>query len=138
MCCRICSNSDLELREAAAALHADIVLIYTIDTGFQVEDHLSPLSVVTLGLSPNQTAQIVTTATAVLMDTRNGYIYGYSEATEHGFQLTNAWLESAKLLMMPAAGTRMRVQQAGRWIAGNMDARWWKNYAMPKLTAARP
>src|SRR5579862_2610214 len=63
-------NSDLELRQAAAALHADMVLIYTIETGFQVEDHLSPLSIVTLGLSPNQTAQIVTTATAVLMDTR--------------------------------------------------------------------
>ena len=89
-------NNDLELREAAASLHADMLLIYTIDTTFRVEDHLAPLTVVTLGLSPNMSAQVVSTASAVLMDTRNGYLYGYSEATDHGVQLTNGWMtESA-------------------------------------------
>jgi hypothetical protein len=76
-------NSDLELRQAAASLHADVLLIYTIDTSFQVEDHLAPMTVVTLG-----------TASAVLVDTRNGYLYGYSEASEHGVQLTNGWMTS--------------------------------------------
>jgi hypothetical protein len=85
-------NSDLELRQAAASLHADMLLIYTIDTTYAVEDHLAPLTVATLGLSPNMTAQIVTTASAVLMDTRNGYIYGFAEATEKGMQLTNGWM----------------------------------------------
>jgi hypothetical protein len=85
-------NTDLELRQAAASLHADMLLIYTIDTSFQVEDHLAPMTVVTLGLSPNMTAQVVTTASAVLLDTRNGYLYGYSEASEHGIQLTNGWM----------------------------------------------
>jgi hypothetical protein len=88
-------NSDLELRQAAAALHADMLLIYTLDTSFQVEDHLAPVSVITLGLSPNMTAQVVTTASAVLLDTRNGYLYGYCEATEHGSQLTNGWMTQA-------------------------------------------
>ena len=85
-------NSDLELRQAAAALHADMLLIYTIDSTFEVEDHLAPMTLVTLGLSPNMTAQIVTTASAVLMDTRNGYVYGFAEATEKGMQLTNGWM----------------------------------------------
>lgn len=88
-------NSDLELRQAAAALHADVLLIYTIDTTFHVEDHLAPLTVVTLGLSPNQTVQMVSTASAVLMDTRNGYLYGYSEATQKGIQLTSGWTTEA-------------------------------------------
>lgn len=61
-------------------------------TAFKVEDHLAPMSVISLGLFPNDTAQVVTTVSAVLMDTRNGYIYGYSEATEHGAQLTNGWM----------------------------------------------
>jgi hypothetical protein len=85
-------NSDLELRQAAASLHADILLVYTIDSTFEVEDHLAPLSVVTLGLSPNDTARVITTASAMLMDTRNGYLYGYAEATERGTQLTNGWM----------------------------------------------
>jgi hypothetical protein len=88
-------NSDLELRQAGASLHADMLLIYTLDTSFQVEDHLAPMSVITLGLSPNMTAQVVTTASAVLLDTRNGYLYGYAEATEHGGQLTNGWMTEA-------------------------------------------
>jgi hypothetical protein len=88
-------NTDLELRQAAASLHADMLLIYTIDTQFYVKDHLAPLTVVTLGLSPSQTAQVVTTASAVLMDTRNGYLYGYAEATEKGAELTNAWFSES-------------------------------------------
>lgn len=88
-------DSDLQLRQAAASLHADMLLIYTIDSKFQVEDHLVPMSVVTLGLSPNMTADVVTTASAVLLDTRNGYLYAYSEATEHGAQLTNGWMTDA-------------------------------------------
>lgn len=84
-------NTDLELRQAAASVHADVLLIYTIDTTFHVEDHLTPLTVLTLGLSPNMSAEVVTTASAVLMDTRNGYLYGYAEATEHGAQPAAGW-----------------------------------------------
>lgn len=84
-------QSDLELRQAAAQLHADLLLIYTIDTQFNVEDKLAPLTVVTLGLSPNQQARIRTTASAMLMDTRNGYIYGVAEASEKDSRLTSGW-----------------------------------------------
>src|SRR6185369_2340312 len=65
-------ESDRELRQAAAKLQADILLIYTIDTEFKTEDKAAPISVVTLGLSPNQQVRVTTTASAVLMDTRNG------------------------------------------------------------------
>lgn len=84
-------NSDLELRQAAAHLHADMLLIYTIDTNFTVDDKAAPLTVISLGLSPNQIARVNCTASALLMDTRNGYIYGVAEASDRSSQLANAW-----------------------------------------------
>ena len=84
-------DSDLELRQAAAKLQADMLLIYTLDTQFTTEDKAAPLSVITLGLSPNQQVRVTSTASAVLMDTRNGYIYGLAEATDRQNQMTSAW-----------------------------------------------
>lgn len=84
-------QSDQELRHAAAQLHADMLLIYTLDTTFQKNDLAEPLTLITLGISPNQKATIVSTASAVLMDTRNGYIYGVSEATTRSSKLMGAW-----------------------------------------------
>ena len=129
-------NSDLELRQAAASLHADILLIYTIDTSFHVQDHATPLTVVTLGLSPNQTAQVVSTASAVLIDTRNGYLYGYSESTEKGFQFTNAWTSESAV-----DDARKRTEaRAFEKLAAGLDGTWAgiiKNYAhAEKVTAA--
>lgn len=85
-------DSWLDLRQAAASLRADIVIVYTFDTSDSVEDHLTPLSFLSLGLSPNVTADVTSTATAMLMDTKTGYIYGTAQATEKGHQLTNSWM----------------------------------------------
>jgi len=84
-------QSDLELRQAAAQLQADMLLIYTLDTQFKTEDKAAPLSVITLGLAPNQQVRVTSTASAVLMDTRNGYIYGLAEATDQQNHMTSAW-----------------------------------------------
>ena len=84
-------ESDVEIRNAAAQLHADMVLVYTLDTTFQKNDLAEPLTLITLGISPNQKATIVTTASAVIMDTRNGYIYGVCEATTRASKMIGAW-----------------------------------------------
>jgi hypothetical protein len=84
-------NSDHELRQAAAKLQCDMILVYTFDTAFYDRDLAKPLSVVTLGLSPTQSTKVVTTASAVLMDTRNGYIYGLAEASSRKDGLATAW-----------------------------------------------
>jgi len=47
--------------------------------------------VITLGLSPNRQVRLVSTASAVLMDTRNGYVYGVAEATSQESRITNGW-----------------------------------------------
>jgi hypothetical protein len=113
-------HSDLELRQAAAALHADMVLIYTLDTSFNVQDVAAPLSVVTLGLSPNQIAHVNCTAAAVLIDTRNGYVYGIAEATEQQDQLAIAWTSTAAVDQ-----TRKRVEgKAFAKLAGELEQTW--------------
>jgi len=75
---RLLLNSNLDddtpLRQAAAKLQADMILIYTFDTTFKSEDKALPLSVISLGLSPNQQVHVTSTASALLMDTRNGYL----------------------------------------------------------------
>jgi hypothetical protein len=88
-------NSEVDLRQAAAALHADILLVYTLDTSFQVQDKLAPVSLITLGLSPTQKASVICTASAVLLDTHNGYLYGIAEATDHSSQIASAWTSEA-------------------------------------------
>jgi hypothetical protein len=84
-------NSDVELRQAAASLQADLLLVYTFDTGFFKDEFLEPLSLISLGFAPNHTIKVTSTASAVLMDTRNGFIYGVAEATEKSDGLSTAW-----------------------------------------------
>lgn len=113
-------HSDLELREAAGALHADMLLVYTLDTTFHVEDVAAPLSIVTLGLSPNEVAHVICTASAVLMDTRNGYVYGVAEATERQDQLASAWTSEAAV-----DETRKRVEtKAFQKLVGDLESTW--------------
>ncbi|MDQ3439676.1 MAG: hypothetical protein M3478_04940 [Planctomycetota bacterium] len=113
-------KSDQELREAAAAMRADMLLIYTLDTNYYVRDMAKPLSVVTLGLSPNQQARVTTTASAVLMDTRNGYIYGLAEASESHNRLASAWtnddaIDAARLKTEAAAFDKLVVELEKTW-----------------------
>jgi hypothetical protein len=84
-------QSDLELRNAAARLHADVLLIYTLDTTFTTDDHAIPLTLVSLGIAPTKRVRVTTTASAVLMDTRNGYVYGVAESTARDSAGTSAW-----------------------------------------------
>ncbi len=88
-------RSQDDLRQAAARMQADMLLLYTFDTKYDVGDALAPLSVVTLGLSPNQVAKVDTTASALLIDVRTGYIYGSVESTANTEQLANAWTSDA-------------------------------------------
>jgi hypothetical protein len=84
-------QSDHELRVGAAKLHADMLLIYTLDTTFSDVSHASPLTIVTLGIGPTKRMRVMCTASAALMDTRSGYVYGLAEATKDHEELQNAW-----------------------------------------------
>ena len=84
-------QSDRELREAAARLKADMVLLYTFDTSFHDNDASVALNVVTLGLSPTRRVFVRVAASALLIDTRTGFIYAALEANEKRQATTNAW-----------------------------------------------
>ena len=90
---RLMDNSDL--RQGAATVRADMLLIYTFDTTFQVKDKVPPLGILTLGLFPDDHARIASTVSAVLMDTRNGYVYGLLEATARKEKTTSGWTRDA-------------------------------------------
>jgi hypothetical protein len=113
-------ETDRELREAAARMHADVLLLYTLDTTFQVEDKAAPLTVVSLGLSPNKQAKVLCTASALLMDTRNGYLYGVAEATDHQDQFTSAWTSATAVDQ-----TRRRTEsKAFGKLVGELEKTW--------------
>jgi hypothetical protein len=113
-------QSDAELRQAAAQLHAEMLLIYTIDTQFKQEDKAAPLSVISLGLSPNQQIRVDSTASAVLMDTRNGYVYGLAEASEHQKHYTNAWQSNVAVDETP----RTTESAAMEKLVGEVESTW--------------
>lgn len=84
-------EGDREIREAAARLQADLVFLYTFDTAFFDTDAARPLTVITLGLSPTRKITAVTTVSALLLDTRTGYIYSAYEVTEREATISTSW-----------------------------------------------
>lgn len=113
-------DTERDLRAAAAAVHADMMLVYTVDTRFQTDKWLQPLGILTLGLFPDRSAKVRTTCSAVLVDTRNGYLYGAAEATAKRDSLTNAWnTESA------VESTRIKAErEAFQSLVENFCAAW--------------
>ena len=84
-------RSEQDLREAAARLKAEMVLLYTFDTTFHDGNAVPALSAVTLGLSPTHHVVVHVTASALLVDTRTGFVYGAFEATEKRNPFSTSW-----------------------------------------------
>jgi hypothetical protein len=84
-------DGDKEIRGAASRLQADLVFLYTFDTSFFDTDMAKPLSVISLGLSPTRKISAVTTCSALLLDTRTGYIYSAYEVTERAETFSTSW-----------------------------------------------
>lgn len=84
-------QSDRELREAAARLKADMVLLYTFDTSFHNRDASATLNTISLGFFPDRKVSVHVMASALVMDTRTGFIYAALEANEKRQLLSNVW-----------------------------------------------
>lgn len=87
-------NGDRELREAAARLQADLLFVYTFDTSFFETDLAKPMTVVTLGLFPSRKVYVTTTLSALLIDTRTGYVYSTYETSKKAETLSTSWSSS--------------------------------------------
>jgi hypothetical protein len=84
-------ETEEDLRLAAARLRADLVLAYTFATEFEVKRKLKPAAVLTLGLLPDRRATVRTVASAIILDTRTGFVYGAVESQASEERLANAW-----------------------------------------------
>jgi hypothetical protein len=110
-----------DIREAAASIHSDILLLYTFDTDFSIEGHnIGPLSVISLGFAPNKEAHVTTTASAAFYDVRTGYVYGTAEATHTTSHLANTWnkeqaVDNARLRTEKAAFSKLADNLASTW-----------------------
>jgi hypothetical protein len=81
-----------DLRLSAAQIQADVLLVYTLDTAFRVQGRgYGPLAAISLGVVPDRDAYITSTASALFIDVRTGFIYGVAEATAKTTGLTNVW-----------------------------------------------
>ena len=87
-------ESDRELREAAARLKADMVLLYTFDTSFHNNDSSVALDMISLGFFPDRKVSVHVMASALVMDTRTGFIYAALEANEKRQLTSNIWESS--------------------------------------------
>lgn len=84
-------DSEVSLRAAAAKLHADMLLIYTMDTQFFGRNRSRPLTVFTLGVGPTKDLLVSSTASAMLVDVRTGFIYGALEGTQRATRNSTIW-----------------------------------------------
>jgi hypothetical protein len=81
-----------DLRLAAANLKVDMLLLYSLDTRFNIDStNIDPLSMISPGFLPDKRARITTTASAVLVDVRTGFVYGVAESTIWREQNAAAW-----------------------------------------------
>jgi hypothetical protein len=113
-------NSDFELRAAAARMHADILVLYTIDTVFHETDRTTPLTVVSFGAVNNKRLRIMSTASAALLDTRSGYVYGLAEASGEHEELQNAYKTEEEIDRI----RRDVESKAFTGLVGEMESAW--------------
>lgn len=113
-------GSEQDLRQAAARLHADLMLIYTFDTAFFNVDQARPLTAISLGFLPTRKIAVSTTASALLVDTRTGYVYSTYEATRRSDTRASIWAsedaaDEARRDNERAAFSEMVESVAGSW-----------------------
>jgi hypothetical protein len=123
-----------DLRKIAAELHADMLLVYTLDTVFKSSEHAAPLALVSLGLLPTKVASVDTTASAIVLDTRTGYLYGTAEATVSNQPMTNAWSSQSAV----DASRKMTERAAFEKLLGEFEHTWTgvvAQYAGPQARA---
>lgn len=88
-------TSAKDLRRAAATLKTDLLLVYSLDTGFNIENtDVGPLALISLGFLPTKKARVTATASAAMFDVRTGFVYGVGEATALEEQRGTFWSSS--------------------------------------------
>jgi hypothetical protein len=110
-----------DLRAVVARLHADLLLLYTLDTRFTLDrTQLDPLAEISPGFLPNRNARVTTRTSAVLIDVPSGFVYGSVEATAWRDQNAAVWatrtaIEDERRMTEHASFERMLDKFASVW-----------------------
>jgi len=114
-------NTMKDLRLGAASLKADLLLVYSIDTRFNVEStDMGPLALVSLGFLPNKKARVNATASAALIDVRTGFVYGVAESTATEEQRSSVWSTESAI-----DNSRLKAERgAFQGLLGEYDKLW--------------
>lgn len=121
-------QSTASLREAAAQLRTDLLLIYTVDTAFRTDvGKVGPLQTIGLGFLPNRESHVDATVSAMVVDVRSGYVFGTAEVTATRSQRSDFWgtraaIDKARLEAERAAFERAVVQIEA--LMADIDARY--------------
>ena len=85
-------DSIAALRQAAARVHANVLLVYTFDTRFQTgQQQLPLLNTILLGTLNNQPLTVRSNVSAVLFDVQTEYVYGVTEANVETHGSSTIW-----------------------------------------------
>jgi hypothetical protein len=84
-------NGESELLGAAARLHADLLLVYTISTTHRKETRAPLLAFLTLGFAPLEKCRVHSTISALLIDAKTSFIYGSIEESAEKDGYASAW-----------------------------------------------
>lgn len=114
------AQTDRELRAAAARLHADLLLVYTINTAVYREDRPEPINVVHLGLFSSRQYRVESTVTALLLGTHNGYLYATAEVAADQDITDNAWRNKRQI----EDTVKSLEQQAFDQLVGSFTTSW--------------
>ena len=114
-------SSAKDLRQVAAMLKTDMLLVYSLDTAFNIEStDVGPLGVIALGFLPTKKARVTATASAVMFDVRTGFMYGLAEATATEEQRGTFW-SSAEAV----DGARRRAEaESFQKLVGEVEKFW--------------
>ena len=82
-----------DLRRIGAELQADLVLAYTVDTHFKRASDGSEVTDVALGLMRTRIATVDSTVSAIVIDTRTGYVHGSAKAATSMAPPNSPWWE---------------------------------------------
>jgi hypothetical protein len=81
-----------DLRVASASLKTDVLLVFTVDTTFRVDGKsVGPLTLISLGFFRDHETVVTSTASAILVDVRSGFVYGVAEASASETKQTSIW-----------------------------------------------
>jgi hypothetical protein len=88
-------TNEQALRTAAVNDHCNLLMIYRFDDSYDDRDTVGWKTIVTAGIAPTKRLIVTSTASAVLVDSHTGFLYGSIDASSDKSTVSSCWAEDA-------------------------------------------